>query len=246
MTAELIFHGHSCFEIKGRDRILVDPFLKDNPCTDVGPGEVDPDIIAVTHGHGDHLGDAAEIARRTGAPVVCIAEIAWYLSGQPGVNCVPMNMGGTVRVRDTDITMVRADHSSGIQTAGGTLPGGQSAGFIMDSGFRVYHMGDTALFSDLKLYHLLYRPDVVLVPIGGHFTMGPKEGAMAVEWLGPGLAVPMHYDTWDVIRQDPGTFADLVKKAAPRTSCVIMKPGDRLDPTPFMEGQGSEPGPDGT
>lgn len=236
MQAELIYHGHSCFEIIGKNRILIDPFLKDNPMADIGPDDVEPDIIAVTHAHGDHLGDTSEIAQRTGAPVVCIAEIAWYLSEHEGVEAVGMNMGGTVKVKDTSFTMVRADHSSGLKTEKGVLSGGQAAGLIIDSGFSIYHMGDTALFLDLKVYHILYNPQVVLVPIGGHYTMDPKQGSLAVEWLMPKVAVPMHYNTWEVINQDVNAFTDfthgLVKDAV---KVLPIKPGEHMDISPFLE-----------
>lgn len=241
MKSEIIYHGHSCFEIIGRNRILIDPFLKDNPLADVGPEEMNPDIIAVTHAHGDHLGDARDIAQRTGAPVVCIAEIAWYLSQFEGIETVAMNMGGSARVKETDITMVRADHSSNLQTDEGTIPGGQSAGLIVDSGVIVYHLGDTGLFLDLKVHHVLFKPQVVLVPIGGHFTMGPKQAALAVEWLGAKLAIPMHFDTWDVIRQDPEVFKEFVQGLVQdRTTVATMKPGERLDPSSYLEIQKEE------
>jgi L-ascorbate metabolism protein UlaG (beta-lactamase superfamily) len=250
MNPEIKYHGHSCFEIIGKDRIIIDPFLKDNPVADIGPDDVEVDIIAVTHAHGDHLGDTKEIAQRTGATVVCIAEITWYLSQFEGIECVAMNMGGTVRVKNTDITMVRADHSSSLQTADGVIAGGQSAGLIIDSGFSVYHLGDTALFMDLKIYHVLYNPEVILVPIGGHFTMGPKQAALAVEWLAPKLAIPMHYDTWDVIKQEPKMFVDFTESVKhKRTSLAILKPGESLDPAPYLgnaeseTGGSSDPGP---
>jgi L-ascorbate metabolism protein UlaG (beta-lactamase superfamily) len=239
MDTKLIYHGHSCFEITGRNRIIIDPFLRNNPNADIGPEDVDCDIIAVTHAHGDHFGDAVEIAQRTKAPIVCIAEIAWYLSRFEGIETVAMNMGGTVKVKETDITMVRADHSSNLQTDDGVVPGGQSAGLIIDSGVSVYHLGDTALFLDLKIYHILYNPQVVLVPIGGHYTMGPKQAALAVEWLSPKLAVPMHYDTWDIIAQDTRTFTDYVQGLAQdRTAVVPMRPGEVLDTAPYAASGG--------
>lgn len=235
VKSELIYHGHSCFEIIGKNRIIVDPFLKDNPNADITPEEVNSEIIAVTHGHGDHFGDTLEIAQRTGVPVVCIAEIAWYLSTKQGIEAVGMNMGGTVTVKDTAFTMVRADHSSGLRTEDGTIPGGQSAGLIIDSGFSVYHLGDTALFLDLKVYHVLYNPQVVLVPIGGHFTMDPKQAALAVEWLNPKVAIPMHYNTWDVIKQEVNDFAEYVKGLKKEMVAVMpMEPGDRIDLEPYL------------
>ncbi len=241
MKPEIIYHGHSCFEIIGRNRILVDPFLKDNPNAGVSHEEVEPDIIAVTHAHGDHFGDTIEIAQRTGATVVCIAEIAWHLSTFDGIETVAMNMGGTVRVKETDISMVRADHSSGLKTDTGTMSGGQSAGLIIDSGFIVYHLGDTSLFLDLKVHHILYNPEIVLVPIGGHFTMGPKQAALAVEWLGPKVAIPMHYDTWDVINQDPQVFSEYVRGLVQdRTEVVVMKPGESFDPEPYVKTDAKE------
>lgn len=248
MNTELIYHGHSCFEIIGRNRILIDPFLKNNPNADIGPEDVDPDIIAITHAHADHFGDTIEIAQRTHATVVCIAEIAWYLSKFDDIETVSMNMGGTVRVKETDITMVRADHSSNLQTEHGIVPGGQSAGLIIDSGVPVYHLGDTALFLDLKIYHILYNPKVILVPIGGHFTMGPKQAALAVDWLGPKLAIPIHYNTWDIISQDTRQFTEFVKGfVQDRTAIVPMEPGDSLDTDPYVavDPPGTRPGAEG-
>lgn len=235
MKAELIYHGHSCFEIIGNNRILVDPFLTGNPNADIGPDDVDPDIIAVTHGHADHFGDTLAIARQTGAPVVCIAEIAWYLEDKIGDQAVGMNMGGTLQVKDTTFTMLRADHSSTLRTEEGNIPAGQSAGFIIDSGFSVYHMGDTGLFLDLKIFNVIYEPEVVLVPIGDHYTMDPQQAAMAIEWLQPKVAVPMHYNTWDVIKQDPALFSEYVEGLVKdEVKVLIMKPGETTDLEPFL------------
>lgn len=203
--------SHAAFLIEGNDRVLIDPFLTNNPLAQVGPDDVECDIIAVTHGHGDHLGDAIAIAKRTGAAFVAMAEVATYASGK-GLEPVGMNFGGTVEVKGTRITQVPAWHSAGISEANFGHSGGTACGYIVDSGMKVYHAGDTCLFSDMKLTGELYSPDIFLVPIGDRFTMDPRTAAMAVEWVKPRVAIPMHFNTWPPIEQDPGTFADEVEK----------------------------------
>ncbi len=204
--------SHAAFLIEGEDKVLVDPFLTDNPMAKTGPDDIECDIIAVTHGHGDHLGDTLAIARRTGATVVGMAEIAQY-AGSKGIKAEGMNFGGTVKVGGTSLTQVPAWHSSGLSEAGFGHSGGTPSGYIIESGGKkVYHAGDTCLFTDMKLIGELYSPNAALLPIGDRFTMNPQTAAMAVEWIGPKVAIPMHYNTWPPIEQDPQVFADEVKK----------------------------------
>ena len=220
--------GHSAFLIEGRDRILIDPFLTGNPKASTTHDKVDCDIICVTHGHSDHLGDAVDIARRTGAVVASILEMSNFVE-RVGVKSVGFNLGGTAKIRDTSITMVPAFHSSSIGAPGLEFSAAMAVGLVIESGKTVYHAGDTSVFGDMKLIRDLYKPDVAMLPIGGFFTMDPEQAAMAVSFVKPMIAVPMHYGTWPLIEQDPKEFERLVKKSSPKTRVVILKPGESLE-----------------
>ncbi len=220
--------GHAAFLIEGRDKVLVDPFLTGNPKASVSPDEVECDIICVTHGHADHLGDALDIARRTGAPIASIVEMSMYIE-RCGLPATGFNLGGTVRVKNTDITMVPAFHSSSIGAPGLEFSAAMPVGLVIDTGKPVYHAGDTCVFSDMKLIGQLYKPEVALLPTGGFFTMGPKQAALAASLVKPKTVVPMHYGTWDPIDSDPREFEKLVKKAAPRVKVKILEPGKSLE-----------------
>ena len=219
--------GHSAFLIEGRNRILVDPFLTGNPKASTTPDKVQCDIICVTHGHSDHLGDTVEIARRTGATVACIVEMSDYLE-KCGVKSLGFNMGGPAKILDSSITLVPAFHSSSIGAPGLEFSAAMPVGVVVDSGKVVYHAGDTCVFGDMKLIGQMYKPDLALLPIGGFFTMDPKQAAMAVDLIKPKVAVPMHYSTWPPIEQDPKEFERLVKKSS-KTKVVIMQPGESLE-----------------
>lgn len=220
--------GHSAFLIEGRDRVLVDPYLTGNPKASTTADKVACDIICVTHGHGDHLGDTVEIARRNGATVAAILEMSNFLE-RTGVKSVGFNLGGTARIRNTEITMVPAFHSSSIGAPGLEFSAAMPVGLIINSGKVVYHAGDTCVFGDMKLIGDMYKPDVALLPIGGFFTMDPVQAAMATRLLGPKRVVPMHYGTWPPIEADPEEFEKLVKKSSPKTKTVILKPGESMD-----------------
>jgi L-ascorbate metabolism protein UlaG (beta-lactamase superfamily) len=224
--------GHSAFLIEGRDRILVDPFLTGNPKASTTADKLDCDIICVTHGHGDHLGDAVGIARRTGAVIASIVEMSdWF--EKLGVQSVGFNMGGTAKVRHTSITMVPAFHSSSISAPGLEFSAAMAVGMVINSGKVIYHAGDTCVFSDMKLIGEMYHPIIALLPIGGFFTMDPSQAAMAVALIRPNIAVPMHYGTWPQIDADPKEFEKLVKmrvaKEGRQTKVRILKPGHSLE-----------------
>jgi L-ascorbate metabolism protein UlaG (beta-lactamase superfamily) len=219
--------GHSAFLLEGRDRVLIDPFLTGNPLASTTPDKVDCDIICVTHGHGDHLGDAVGIARRTGAVIASIIEMSDWLE-KTGVKSVGFNMGGTATIRNTKITMVPAFHSSSIGAPGLEFSAAMAVGMVVDSGKVVYHAGDTCVFGDMRLIGELYKPDVALLPIGGFFTMDPRQAAMATGLINPKIAIPMHYGTWPPIEQDPKEFERLAKKSS-KAKIVILKPGEHLE-----------------
>lgn len=219
--------GHSAFLVAGKDRILVDPFLTGNPMASTTADKVDCDIICVTHGHGDHLGDTIDIARRTGASIASIIEMSDWLE-KCGVKSVGFNIGGTAGIRETSITLVPAFHSSSIGAPGLEFSAAMPVGVVIDSGKVVYHAGDTSVFSDMKLIGQLYRPIVAMLPIGGFFTMDPKQAAMATSLIRPKVVIPMHYGTWPPIAQDPKEFEKLVRRSS-KTKVAVMKPGESLE-----------------
>ncbi|MCU0859648.1 MAG: metal-dependent hydrolase [Thermoplasmata archaeon] len=219
--------GHSAFLIEGKDKVLVDPFLSGNPKAARKPEDVDCDVVCVTHGHFDHLGDAVAIARRTGAVIACIAEMAAYVE-RCEAKAVGFNLGGTACIKDTKVTMVPAFHSSSIGAPGLEFSAAMPVGVVIDSGKVVYHAGDTSVFGDMRLIGEMYRPDLALLPIGGFFTMDPKGAALATSLIAPKTVIPMHYGTWPPIEQDPKVFEKEVKKVS-KAKVVILKPGESAD-----------------
>lgn len=223
--------GHSAFLIEGKDRILIDPYLTGNTMASTTADRVDCDIICVTHGHGDHLGDTIDIARRTGATVASILEMSNFLE-RAGIKSVGFNLGGTAKIRETEITMVPAFHSSSIGAPGLEFSAAMPVGMVISSGKVAYHAGDTCVFGDMRLIGDLYKPDVALLPIGGFFTMDPRQAALAVSLIRPKVAIPMHYGTWPLIAQNPKDFQRLVAKASKSSrspKVAILKPGESLE-----------------
>jgi len=220
--------GHSAFLLEAEKKVLIDPFISGNPAAPCSSEELDPDIIAVTHGHSDHLGDTIEIGARTGCRIISIHEVANYIKSK-GVFAEGMNKGGTINVEGITFTMTDAIHSSSIDASGFSFDGGCPAGFVIGiGGHRIYHAGDTGVFGDMQLIRELYEPELALLPIGSRFTMGIKETVKAVELIRPGTVIPMHYNTFDVIKQDPEKFRRAVK-AKVNTKVVIMKPGESIE-----------------
>jgi L-ascorbate metabolism protein UlaG (beta-lactamase superfamily) len=194
----------------------------ENPLSPAKPSDyrgAKVDYIVVTHDHGDHMGNAIELAKLTGAKVVGVYELAEHAREQ-GVEAVGGNVGGSLAVADLEIVLVPAVHSCSRGVPVGAVVRGSDA--------CVYHAGDTGLFGDMALIGELYQPDVALLPIGGHFTMGVREAVKAVSLIRPKVCVPMHYNTFPLIRADPGEFKRLVESTT-RTKVVVLKPGESFE-----------------
>ena len=223
MGVDLRYLGHAAFELKTGDAtVLVDPFLTGNPKAAAKADELDATTILVTHGHGDHVGDTVDIAKRTGATVVAITELAGEL-GDEGIETLDPNLGGTVEFDWGWVKLVPAWHTS--TTPNGTVS--TPAGLLISIGDTlVYHLGDTCLFSDLKLIAQRGdKVDVALVPIGGHYTMDRFDAVTAVEFVDPKLVIPIHYDTFPPVETDAQAFkSDVESKTG--ASCVVLAPGE--------------------
>jgi len=230
--------GHSTFLVttpQGK-RILFDPFLTGNPSTPADKKDPGPvDLILVTHGHGDHIGDLVPVAQKTGAPIVAIPEIVGYLKkkGIDSGKLIPVNKGGTVHPEGIGIavTMTTAFHSGGIQDGDQTIYGGEPAGFVvtLEDGFAFYNAGDTCVFSDMGLIAELYQPRLALLPIGDCYTMGPKEAARAAKFLTTVEAIiPMHYGTFPVLTGTPEALRAELAKIGSATEVLAMTPGQTL------------------
>lgn len=226
---EITWFGHSAFKITEDNlKILIDPFISNNPVCTYPVEEIDADIICITHGHSDHFGDALEIANRTGALILSNHEISLFVS-QQGIQSQGMNIGGSYKFHDVKFTMVDAKHSSVIDLSEETIPGGSAAGFIIElkDGTKIYHAGDTGLFSDLKtIIGEIYKPDIAILPIGDLFVMNPEDAAMATSWINPKKVIPMHYNTFPLIEQDTDKFVNLVKSKNQNTEVIILEPGE--------------------
>ena len=228
--------GHATFRLvtAGGEQIIIDPFLAGNPTTPDHLKEVgELDTILVTHGHPDHFADAASLAKATGATVVSNFEIFSYLQSQGVENAQPIQKGGTAEIGGIKVTATNAFHSSSIQTEDGSvIYGGEPMGYVVEfeSGFKLYHSGDTCLFGDMALIAELYKPDLALLPIGDRLTMGPYEAAHAARLLGVEHVVPIHYST-DVLPFFTGTpeaFQKHLAEIAPNVTMHAMQPGDDL------------------
>ncbi len=222
---KLRFLGHSGFQItEGGHEVVIDPFMTHNPATSVEASEVAPSHILLTHAHGDHYGDTPAIAERAGATVVGAVEIANYVS-QRGMQGHGMNIGGGFAFPFGQVRFTPAWHSSSFPD--GTY-GGMPTGIILEmGGKRIYHAGDTALFSDMRLIGRKGL-DLAMVPIGDFFTMGPDDALEAVKLLAPKAVIPIHYNTFDPIRQDAQAFKAKVESETD-ARCLVLEPGDSTE-----------------
>jgi L-ascorbate metabolism protein UlaG (beta-lactamase superfamily) len=222
MAVDVRYLGHSCFELSaGGATVLVDPFLSDNPKAAVSADEVQPDVILLTHGHFDHIGDTVDIAKRVGAPVVAIAEVANEIGGQ-GVEVFDPNLGGTVKFDWGWVKLVPAWHTAVTPSGTPHTP----AGLLIHIGDRlVYHLGDTCLFSDLQLIARRGdKVDLALVPIGGHYTMDRYDAVTAVGFIEPQQVIPCHYNTFPPIETDAEAFKSDVQNAG-FSEVLLVEPG---------------------
>lgn len=210
---KISYHGHSVVKVETSSHtILFDPFISGNDACDLNADTVEADVILLTHAHNDHVGDTVDIAKRNNALVVAPNELANYLA-KKGVNAHPMHIGGSREFDFGKVKFTQAFHGSSYEEEDGTLIyGGMPGGILLTvEGKTIYHLGDTALFTDLKMYGEMNDIEVAFIPIGDNFTMGPDDALVAADWVKAKIVVPVHYNTFPVIEQDADAFANKVK-----------------------------------
>jgi L-ascorbate metabolism protein UlaG (beta-lactamase superfamily) len=227
--AKLTWHGHSCFLLETDDgkRIIIDPWLDENPRADVKADDVGPlDYILVSHGHFDHFADCVKLAKRTNATIIATFELVGFAQEQGAKNGHGMNIGGAYVFDFGRVKLTPALHTGSVAGDKDGTHTTDPSGFLisLDSGQRIYHAGDTALIMDMML--LKGSVDVAILPIGDNFTMGPEDAARAVEMIEPEVVIPMHYDTFPVIEQNPESFRTLV---GDRARVEILQPGQTIE-----------------
>lgn len=221
------YHGHSVVKVETDNHtILIDPFISGNEACDLDASTIKADVILLTHGHNDHVGDTFDIAKRNDALVVAPNELAVYL-GTKGLRTHPMHIGGAHEFDFGKVKFTQAFHGSSYTEEDGTVVyGGMPGGILLTVEDKtIYHVGDTALFTDLKMYGEMNEIDVAFIPIGDNFTMGPEDALIAAEWINAKISVPVHYNTFPVIEQDPDKWADKVKTGEGRA----MKIGEYIE-----------------
>lgn len=228
---KITYYGHSAFKVAGDGvTVLIDPWLSNprlqTPIEQVGK----VDLILVTHGHADHVGETVPLAQKTGATVVAIHELSQILAAQGVSQVVGMNKGGTVTLAGLKITMTQAVHSSTMNVEGKMVPAGEPGGYVVQfpNGFTLYHAGDTAVFGDMELIRQLYRPELALLPIGSHYVMSPTQAALACHFLKPKWVIPMHYGTFPLLTGTPAELIELLKDT-PEIKVVVLKPGETVE-----------------
>ncbi len=223
---KLKYFSHSAFQITSKNgvRILIDPFLTGNPTNPVKAEDVSAEYIILTHAHGDHLGDAFNIAKRCGSTFICVNELANYCAAK-GFKAHNMHIGGGWNFDFGRVKFTIAHHGS---MTPDNFYGGEPAGVILNiDGKTVYHTGDTGLFYDMKLIGEINKIDYMLLPIGDNFTMGITDAVKAVELANPGVAIPIHYNTFPVIKADPNEFKNKVEHIGKK--CMVMEFGQEIE-----------------
>jgi len=226
---KLTWLGHATFRIEtpGGKTVLLDPWVMGNPmCPESEKKFKKVDVMLCTHGHFDHIGDAVAIAKQHNPTVVGIFELCVWMEKKGVKQISPMNKGGTQKVGDLRVTMVHAEHSCGIQDGDQIVYGGEACGYVIEfeNGVKIYHAGDTCVFGDMQIIRELYAPEIVMLPIGDHFTMSPREAAYACRLLKPKTVIPMHFGTFPLLT---GTASEL-KKLVKDAEILEMKPGQTI------------------
>jgi L-ascorbate metabolism protein UlaG (beta-lactamase superfamily) len=226
MTVKLTWYGHACWSIETPNgTLLIDPFLTGNPSAPVPADQVKTDYILVSHGHGDHLGDTVNIAKRTGATVISNFEIAGHCEAL-GCKVHPLHIGGSYEFPFGRVKLTIAHHGSSFPDG---KYAGNPSGFLLTIGKKkIYDAADTGLFYDMKLIGE-EGIDLAMIPIGDNFTMGPEDAIRALKLIKPKFVIPMHYNTFEVIQQDPKAFARRAVRAVPKTKVVVLQPADSFE-----------------
>lgn len=220
MVPKLTFLGHACFLLEGEEQetLLFDPFITGNPAAKIDPADIKASYILISHAHGDHLGDAYDIAARNDGLIISTAEIADAAKGK-GCRAHALHIGGGYRFSFGSVKATLALHGSGI-------PGGHACGFIVEyGGKKIYFAGDTGLFGDMRLIGELNTLDLALLPIGDNYTMGIEDAVVAASFLKARQVIPFHYNTWPVIEADPYLFKEKVEHRT-ETRCIVLQPGE--------------------
>jgi L-ascorbate metabolism protein UlaG (beta-lactamase superfamily) len=228
----ITWFGHSTFLLHtpGGKRLMFDPWLADNPaCPQAMKKPPRADIILVSHGHSDHMGDVIPVARESGASVVAVYELCEWLRRKGLSNLQPMNKGGSLEIAGLRITMTDARHSSGYADNGQMTYMGEPAGYVvrLEDGITIYFAGDTSLFGDMRLIGEMYRPNIAFLPIGDRFTMDPVAAAKACELLGVRQVVPMHWGTFPMLTGTPAALRPLVERKG--VQVIELKPGETTE-----------------
>jgi L-ascorbate metabolism protein UlaG (beta-lactamase superfamily) len=226
-------HGTFLLETPGGQKVLIDPWVMNNPFTPADKKSFDKiDVMLCTHGHGDHIGDAVELGKKHDPNVVGVYELCLWLQKKGVQRVAPMNKGGSQRVGEIWVTMVHADHSCGIEDDGQVIYGGEACGYVIqcENGVRIYHAGDTNVFGDMQIIHDLYQPHVAILPIGDVFTMGPREAAYACRLLKPKAVIPMHFGTFPMLTGSPEELERRIKDMG--IELITLKPGETYSGEP--------------